>query len=398
MKQNILKFLSKTKNNNGAAILMALFTVMLMSVIALELSYDTSVNYIIGSRKVNQLKIKYANKSAEKLGLFRIYAYYFLIQKVPSLANSHYSSLIWSFPLSWPVDPNQETLFDTKIKTKISSESGKLNINLLAFPIPQAQKENLKANLFEIFLDQSEKDKTLIEKYSDEYIWDLIGQITDWSDADQEGSSGESESEPYQDEERYPPELFPSDSLPPNRFFSSKTELLLLPNMTPELYRLYSPHLTIYGDLLLNLYYVDKKLLRRFFSKISEEELTNLWLRLTNAFNSDRITNKEQLEEAFLELGMDSERVSELLDGIQISPKTNSFLISSESKYGKANSRLETLTFNFKALSREMLVNLEKTYYEKKENSSSNANIHPPELPKLPALTWPLDVVYSREN
>ena len=44
------------KNNKGIAILIAIFSLGILTFIALEVSYETNVEYVVASQKVNRLK------------------------------------------------------------------------------------------------------------------------------------------------------------------------------------------------------------------------------------------------------------------------------------------------------------------------------------------------------
>ncbi len=401
-KVTYLKKTSLKKNQRGAAILMALFSVTLLTLIAVELVYDTSVNYILSSRKIHELKTRYANKSGENLALFRLYAYQALKAELPAIGESQYGSLMWSFPLNWPTSKEQKSLFDSKINIKISTESGKINVNTLGLPISDLKKQAVIEKLRLIFTTEQENNKEFEEKYDEDYVQVLINQMKDWVDADNQGSNSASESGEYDDDELYPVELFNDEKLPPNRFFAEKSELLLLPNMTPELYRLIEPHISTYGGFDFNLFYIDKDLLRRMIPGIDAYTLNELFIRLTNPFAIDRISNIETLKEALGNLGIDPNVVTNLTDGSSISNKSGTFLIEAESTYGKVKSNLEALVIlDKKELETQMLKGLERGFFgeEQQQGSSSSQLERPPKIkdPK-PTAIWPLEVIFSRNK
>ena len=80
------------KNNKGAALLLTLASLLVVTFIVVELVFDTSVNYIVSSRKVYKVQAKYAARSAMKLALLRIYYYESLSTQSAALANTSYAS------------------------------------------------------------------------------------------------------------------------------------------------------------------------------------------------------------------------------------------------------------------------------------------------------------------
>src|SRR5437016_2704640 len=63
------------RNQRGVAILIALVAMTLLTFIALEVSYDTSVDYVVAAQQVNRIKAYYAAKSAMEISLLRVMLY-----------------------------------------------------------------------------------------------------------------------------------------------------------------------------------------------------------------------------------------------------------------------------------------------------------------------------------
>ena len=59
-------------NNRGVALLIAIFSLALMILVAMEVSYETNVEYVVASQKVNRLKAYYAAKAGVELSLLRV--------------------------------------------------------------------------------------------------------------------------------------------------------------------------------------------------------------------------------------------------------------------------------------------------------------------------------------
>ncbi|MCB0411551.1 MAG: hypothetical protein KDD22_03445, partial [Bdellovibrionales bacterium] len=104
MNKAIRRLTRPLKNNRGMALLMALMAVMLMTFIAMEVSYDTNVEYLIASQQVNRLKAYYAARAGVEISLLRIVIYKQIMATWgPSLGeNKTLLDPVWSMPFMWP--------------------------------------------------------------------------------------------------------------------------------------------------------------------------------------------------------------------------------------------------------------------------------------------------------
>ena len=75
LKRAIRTLTRPVRNNRGLAILMAVFAMTLMLFIAVEVSYDTSVEYLMAAQQVNRLKAYYAARAGLEISLLRIQIY-----------------------------------------------------------------------------------------------------------------------------------------------------------------------------------------------------------------------------------------------------------------------------------------------------------------------------------
>ena len=66
------KIIKPSQNNRGVALLLALFSVMILTFVAVEISYETTADYLITSKGFSRLKAYYAAKSGVELSLLRI--------------------------------------------------------------------------------------------------------------------------------------------------------------------------------------------------------------------------------------------------------------------------------------------------------------------------------------
>src|SRR5262249_32817383 len=91
------------RNEKGIALLIALFALTLMIFIATEVSYDTTVEYVVASQQVQRIKAYYAAKAGMEICLLRIQLYKQALVSLGSMLGPQKSmlDLVWQFPLSW---------------------------------------------------------------------------------------------------------------------------------------------------------------------------------------------------------------------------------------------------------------------------------------------------------
>ena len=286
------------------------------------------------------------------------------------------------------MDASQESLFEKPLDYVITSETGKLNINTLGMPLPDYKKDHIQEQLLNIYLRHGEDNEAFGEEFSEEDLTTLVQQIRDWVDEDSQTPHASNEASDYLDEELYPEELYPSGSLPPNQFFHSKEQLLMLPNMTLELYRLIEPHITVHGGLTLNFKYISQDLLQSLFPELGPENLALLHQRLQNSLLPDHIPNIASLKRALEELQQDPEKILKILNASSLSPSSHSFLITSKAQRGHVSHSLEAWTFNARAFTYNILEAMEAQYYGKDYSSTNSSS---PKQARRPPKILPRD-------
>jgi len=92
------------KTQNGVALLMAMFFVVIMTFLATSVSYDTLIEYSVSSQSVNRLRAYYAAKSGVELSLLRVLIYQKALAVLPDELEEQKALLdpIWQFPFAWP--------------------------------------------------------------------------------------------------------------------------------------------------------------------------------------------------------------------------------------------------------------------------------------------------------
>jgi general secretion pathway protein K len=269
------------KNQKGIALLIALFTVVLITYLVMEISYDTNVEYMVNANSVNRLKAYYAAKSGLQLSLFRIKLYNRVQKQLGKQMGSQVKLLdmIWSFPFSWPLmipteassvdkelvnDTIEKSLMDASYSTSISDEGSKIDINDLDSPSKKLQ-EITRKQILNMFESRMRDDQEFANKHSGFRPEELIGNIKDWIDRDTAGTVRGSESELYGDLNR------DGVQLPPNRAFRSVEELRLVAGMEEDFFKMLKDRVTVFGMKAINPNHASKEVLMSIDNSITEE-------------------------------------------------------------------------------------------------------------------------------
>ena len=242
-------------NNRGMAMIMAVSTMALIIYLAVEIMYDTSVEYNVNSQELNRMKAYYAARGSVEIGLLRIKIYQTVKNKLgDNLKNSPYAPYIdqiWSFPIQWPLptallnavdkdsaeEKKEESLVDAQYTLDIADEGSKIDVNDLISP-SETLRKNTEKMLLSLFEERVKSDDQFRKEYGNFRFEDLIGAMKDFMSPTWNGTNGDKRSQ-YSE--------FQTQELPPNRGFRTVGELRLIPNMDDNLFDILEPRITIYG-------------------------------------------------------------------------------------------------------------------------------------------------------
>ncbi len=271
--------------------MIALFAMMLLTFIAIEVSYDTTVDYVVASQQVNRIKAHYAAKSGIDISLLRIMLYKQALASFGSqIPDKSLLDPIWSFPFMWPpvgltkvneVDKSmikdvvKESLMTSQYATQISPEGGRLDINDLGSP-SKARKKAMIDQLVKVFKSEVEHNEDFADKYSGYRFEELVNNIADYVDEDKESLNGGDESSPYRDIDDKEIEM------PPNRSFRTADELNMVGGMNEDFYKLLAPKITVFGTKGVNINFADKQTLMSLDPSMTEEAVGKVIERRTN--------------------------------------------------------------------------------------------------------------------
>ena len=242
-------------DQRGMAMIMAISTMALIIYLAVEIMYDTTVEYNVNAQELNRLKSYYIARGAVEIGLLRIKIYQNVKSKLgDQLKNSPYAPYIdqiWSFPIQWPLptslltavdkesaeEKKQESLVDSQYTLDIADEGSKIDINDLISP-SETLRKNTERLLLSIFEERVKSDDLFRKEYGNFNFEDLIEAMRDFMTSTWNGKNGDKRSK-YSE--------FQTQELPPNRGFRTVGELRLIPYMDDNLFEVLEPRITIYG-------------------------------------------------------------------------------------------------------------------------------------------------------
>jgi general secretion pathway protein K len=271
------------KNEAGAALMMALFTVMVLFVIATEVMYQTTVEAKVSSQSINQVKAYYAAKAGIEIGLFRVFVYRSVVSGLQSSGMADKMDmgmldLIWTFPFSWPPQAPDAVGMATKdqiqksVKSSlmqanyalfIDSEGSKIDINDLASESEKLRDMTRKL-ILQIFSTEMENNPDFVKKTRGMNFEKIVNNIKDWIDEDKQAEGGGDEKGPYAD--------LNNEDIPPNQPMKTIGELHMVAGVTDDIYDLLAPRLTVFGTKGINVNHASEEVLQAIDAQITPEK------------------------------------------------------------------------------------------------------------------------------
>lgn len=277
-------------NKRGIALMIAISCLMLIMWIAMEVSYDSNVEYLVNAQGLNRVKAYYAAKSGMQLSLLRIKIYQQAQAKLGSqLGSTKMLDQIWQFPFAWPLPiPDElsaidkdsfkklvaESSMDASYIVTIEDEGSKIDLNDLASPSKSLQ-ELTKKQLVTIFTQKLREDENFQREYSNVRFDELVNSIADWMSPKATSLNGGDKRSAYSELNQ----LSQTDYYPPNRPFRSIAELHLVPGMNDDFFNLLAPRVTIYGMKGINPNIASREILKSLDPAMTEEAVVEILKR-----------------------------------------------------------------------------------------------------------------------
>ncbi|MCB0348193.1 MAG: general secretion pathway protein GspK [Bdellovibrionales bacterium] len=342
-------------DNKGVALLTALFAVIIISYLSVEISYESGIEYRLAKNKIDEIKATYAAKSGAELSLLRVAIYKQVsAQFGDQIPDPKLLDLVWTFPLAWPpvVDEDasmatkeeissiqEDTMQDAMWSTQISSESTKFDINDLNSPVESLQKA-IREKLTTLIENKLNQEDAWAERNRDLKVDEIVNNIIDWIDSDSESLNGGDEGREYQN-------IIPEDSdltLPPNRDFKTLEELHMVAGITDDIYDVIAPVVTIYGAKGVNVNYAEKDLLRAIDPQITDEIANEIISRRKNP-DTGPFKNLEDFEAFISGLGVNIQTYNENKLPLRFQKEFN-FKISSIGSFGNQTKEITAIVYD----------------------------------------------------
>ncbi|RME15958.1 MAG: hypothetical protein D6797_05575 [Bdellovibrio sp.] len=364
------------KGNQGIALLIALFATMLLTSIAIEVTFDTKVESISAAQSIRRLRAYYAAKSGVELSLLRIQIYKQALKAYGNQLKGNESLLdpIWQFPFAWPpVLPKdltrvskdliestvKESSLDTQFMATIESEGGKIDINDLGSS-SKALKEAVKQQILQIFSMEKERNEEFREKYGSFNFEELVNNMIDWVDEDDQTINGASESSLYSDELANP-------FIPPNESFKTLDEIRMVKGMNDDFFNLLKNKVTVFGTKGINVNYASEEVLKSIDPQITDE----LAKKIIQRRNNPNLGGPFENEEDFLGyLGLDQENFNPSGIPLLFDAEYN-FRITSTGADKNVTRTIEAIVYDFDAAQKRLNELLDK---EEEKTNTNNSN------------------------
>ncbi len=358
------------QNQKGVALLIAVFTVVIITYLVSEILYETNVEYVVNSQAVNRLKAYYAAKSGLEISLLRIKIYNKVQKQFASQIPAEQKKLlemIWEFPFSWPPmvpeeasgvdkdmirDKVKESTMDAVYVTSISDEGSKIDINDLGSP-SKGLREITKKLLMQIFENRFKNDEQWARTHDGLEYEKVINNIADWVDGDSNGSNGSDERSPYASINSMGMEK----PYPPNRAFRSIEEMRLVAGMTDEIYDMLKDRITVYGTRAINPNHASGDLLKALDVSINDEVVSKILSRRSDPDKGPFKDEKDFWGFVNVEGGNVSEETQKSIPLI-FSQVTN-FRIRSTGEFGGVTREIEAVVFDFSSVGQSIATRLQ---------------------------------------
>ncbi len=400
-------------NQKGIAMIIAIFSMLLMIFVANEVSYDASVEYLVASQQVNRLKAYYGAKAGIEISLLRILVFKKLLAAFGDQLKGNEAMVdpVWQLPFSWPpavpddlsgTDKDniqkvvKESWMDAKYVATIASEGSRLDINDLGAFMPEGKglRDATKAQILKIFTSQMQNDEAFRRKWGAFNFEELVNNMIDWADEDNESLNGG-------DEKRYYPDSH-SDFIPPNKPYKTVEELHMVAGMNEEFFKLLKDRITVYGTKGVNVNYSSGDVIKSLDERITDAVIAAIMKRRNDPNQGGFFKDDTDFYSFLDSQGVKLDRNSPTRVPLFFGPELN-FRISSTGVFANTTREITAVTYDYDNI-RERYVSI----LSSAQQQPTNGGLAPAAQPsttstsstptKFQAPTGRPPVVYWKEN
>ncbi len=276
------------KKNKGIALILVISTLALLSIMMVEFTSGSQMNFRIANNFKNAAKSRHLARSGIyfallELKIFKTIKENPLVKQIPGF-NEGMLDQLWQFGFIYPPLATKKTTFgaekaikelaevskiDGKIRVDITDESAKINLNALR---KSESRAGISRQLENIFERKKSSDEEFFDKYRDLRFGELVEHIVDWIDKDNEKTGGGSEDNYYG--------RLPTPYKPKNAPLDTISELQMIEGFdNSEIFDLLLPYVTVYpteGVEGVNVNTADASMLLSISSELTEEDVKKI--------------------------------------------------------------------------------------------------------------------------
>jgi general secretion pathway protein K len=366
------------------ALIMAITTVILITYLAMEISYDSLVEYNVNANALNRLKASYAARAGVEISLLRIKTFQQAQSQFGATLGSQAEMLdmIWKFPFAWPVPippdmmtPDKEAIkqvvkdsfMDASYTVTIEDEGSKIDLVDLASP-SKALAESTKRQILDIFQNKIKADPEFQKQYGSFRFEDLVNAMIDWQSPKRTAAGGGDKRSLYGD---YP------EGYPPSRAFRTIQEIRLVPGMNEDFFELLEPNITVYGMKAINPNQASKDVLKTLDPEITDAIADQIIKRRDDSNLGGHFKDKKSFWTFVTEKGA---RISEKAEETPlIFDKVMNFRIRSTGEYAGSTREITVVVMDLQAVANTVKANADAD--KKAAAASQPASTAPPATP-----------------
>lgn len=287
------------QNKKGMALLLVITSVAILSLIMVELNYNTKITSAIAGNYKDETAAYYLARSSVNVALLRIG----LASKAKSFDMGGFKlpndviSMIITLPFIFPPPPElfsmagnaentdlgvkdmvEKLKTDTNIASvgsfdhNISSMDTALNIN--AITLSENSISAFKEQMKSYYTAKVQKDESFAHRWPVEKYDRVLNNIIDWIDADTVSRNGGDENTVYQ--KKNPPYK------PRNYFIPSLDELHMVDEMDDELFDFISPMISIFSSGAININHSTAEMWKSIDDRLSDDEIKAILDKIQN--------------------------------------------------------------------------------------------------------------------
>lgn len=363
-------------NESGIALLMVSTSIVILSVIMINFTYDSKINKIQAYNIEDKANAKMTAEAGLKFAMIRLRLYkeaFNFLQKNESakgMANQEVINAIWNFPFIYPIpisdnmnavqkeslkDFMESSLLEGNLQLTIQNISNRINLNMLRVSLINRSEEgdgaqngaetakdpafSVESQLYKAvdfaLRKKSENDPAFANRYMGIDVQRLVDILIAYlSDKDASGKMVDNE-------------FIDAGNSPKHAPMGSFSEIYSLPLWTDDLVALIERDFTIHGGLMIDLNKLTAQTLRLLIPDLMEEDIKEFFNYKNDPANPVFFNTVEQFKNYWVNIAnaitvgdFDKIFAKFAAQGLRFGPSPTIFEVISEGRKGRASYKL----------------------------------------------------------